>query len=346
MRSDAQQSALTDFIWHMLDRGYQIYLCSSTTRAGGAEALAGESFAHPQLTWLHGEMPPTQPVIARYPALVAGTTVWLGDDPRVLRWVREFGLAYVSLLNKTASFAENLHLSSWGELGALLDPTALAVRQVAEAIAELRRTRPKGAIVVGIGGPAESGYERFAMELKRSLEAPGALMVDLLDVSCFLSGTLDEGSARDDAAFIFPVTPGDAWLLRHVMQPLATGEELYVEKAPDVVPNEFRNHFPLYLSTDSVVLVLGETVFQRSLRETMHLGILVEVSPEETARRLYEIPEGEEIDKRFIQQYLDHDGRLYQRYLTHNQVVANADIHISADSPRKFVLLPMAGATN
>lgn len=346
LQSETQQSALTDFIWHMLDRDYQIYLCSSTTREGGAEALAGESFAHPHLTWLRGEMPPGQPTLGRLPALVAGTTLWISDDPRVLSWVRERGLGYISILNKTASFATDLQLSGWGELADLLDPTAQTVRQVAAAIAELRRSRAVGPIIVGIGGPPESGYERFAMELKRALEAASAPLVDLLDVSSFLNGELEQESARDEPTPSFPVSAGDAWLLKQVLQQLAKGESVHVEIAPDIVPRDFRNHFPLYVSSESVVLVLGETVFQKALRETMHLAILIEVAPEETARRLYEIPDGETFDDRFTQQYLEHDGRRYSEYLSQHQVVAAAEIHISANSPLKFVLRPIDSRLN
>ncbi len=345
-QSHAQQDALSDFIWHMLDKDYQIYLCSSTTREDGEDALAGESFAHPQLTWLHGRMPPGAQLMTRHPALTAATTLWISDDERVQRWVRERGLAFVSVGHKTASFAADFQLAGWGELGALLDPTAQAVRQVAEAIVELRRTRPQGPIIVGIGGPPESGYERFAVELKRELEADSAPLVELLDLSSLLAGAPAEGVVGENPAHSFPATIGEVWWLEYVLQPLAKGGEVYVEKAPQSVPVDFRSHFPLYVHADAVVLMLGETVFQKTLRETMHLAVLVEVTPEETARRLYEIPEGEEFDESFTKQFLEHDGRRYEEYLAQHQVVAEADIRISANSPRKFEVLPLAVVAN
>ncbi len=345
-QSHAQQDALTDFVWHMLERDYQIYLCSSTTKDGGPDELRGQSFAHRGLTWLPGAMPPSKAQLGQFPALAAATTLWISDDTAIESWVRQLGLPFVSLGRGTASFSDRLQLAGWGELAGLLDPTAQTVRQVAEAIAELRRTRPPGPILVGIGGPPASGFESFALELKRTLESGPLTLVDLLDLSGFVSIGKPRSGGQPAAGGGFPRDAGDKWLVERVLHPLAAGEAVYVEQASDVVPEEFRHHFPMYLSPESIVLVLGEAVFQRAIRDLLHLAVLVEVGAAETARRLFEIPDGETFDEAFVEQYLERDGREYNEYLAQNQVIARADLRIDGNSAKRFTTLPVAMGRN
>lgn len=326
------QDAMTDFIWHLLERDYQIYLCSSTTKEGAIDPLAEESFSHTRLVWLHGEMPPSGAQTEEYPQLTATTTLWISDDRRIEAWVRQLALPFVSLGRGEASFSGDLQLGGWGQLAALLDPGARAVRQLADAVLAVRRSRPLGPTLVGIGGPPESGFEKLAIDMKRVLEDGAVPLVDLLDLASFPS----VGEAKPGIAGVFPSDPGEQWFLDGVLAQLANGEAVYVEEAPAVVPTEFRHHFPLYLSRESVVILLGQALFQRAIRDKLHLAVLVEVAPAEIARRLYEIPEGQSFDPDFTQQYLDRDGRGYEEYLSQNQVGTRADIHVDGSSPRWF----------
>ena len=335
MDSHESQDAVTEFVWHMLSRDYQIYLCSSTSNDPNADAFAYEDFAHPHLTWLPGVLPPTREQVEKFPALAAAGTLWITDNVPLQRWVQEGPAAFVSLGAKTASFAESLHIASWGELGNLLDPTTHAARQIADAIAALRSSRP-GAVVVGIGGPPESGIERITLELKRVLEAGIAPLVEVIDVTPLFPDS-------QPAFAVQPTFPADSpaqWLVRSVLEPLAGGKSLLIEKPPAGLPSDLHNIFPLYLSEESVVLLIGENVFHRAIRPHVHLAILIEIAATETARRLYGIPEGEAFDAALIQQYLERDGRAYQEYLKANQVVDAVDIRLDGSSPRRFKVIP------
>jgi len=335
MDSYERQDAVTEFVWHMLARGYQIYLGSSTPKAPNADAFALEDFAHPRLTWVPGVMPPAQEQVTRVPGLAAAGTLWITDDAGVQRWVREGGRSFVSLGSKTASFAESLHIGSWGELGNLLDPTTHAARQIADAIAELQSARP-GPVIVGIGGPPESGIERMTLELKRVLEAGRAPLVELIDVSPLFPDSDPAFASRAS----FPPESGAQWLVKGVLELLAGGKPLLIEKPPAELPSEMHSIFPLYLGEESVLLLIGETVFHRALRTHMHLAILIEVDAAETARRLYGVPEGEAVDASLTGQYLERDGRWYREYLEANQVVEAADIRIDGSSPHSFKVIP------
>jgi hypothetical protein len=336
------QDAMTDFVWNLLERDYQIYLCSSTTKEGGIDPLADNSFAHPRLTWLHGEMTPSSAQTTEYPQLVTPTTLWVSDDRSIETWVRQIGLPFVSVGRGEASFTDDLHLSGWGQLAGLLDPGARALRLLADAVLAIRRSRPSGPTLVGIGGPPESGFERLAVDLKRVLEDSALPLVDLLDLSSFPS----VGEAKLGEPSAFPSDPGERWLLDDVLARLANGETVYIENAQPHVPAEFGHHFPLYLSHESVVIVLGQALFQRAIRDKLHLAVLVEVGASETARRMYGIPEGQTFDPDFTRQYLAKDGQGYEEYLKQNQVVSLADIHVDGNSPRWFDVKPIVRVAN
>jgi hypothetical protein len=335
MESHAAQDAVTEFIWHMLARDYQIYLCTSTTKDPKADAFALEDFAHPLLTWLPGVMPPTAEQVQRRPGLANPKTLWITDDADLQRWVTGQGGAFVSLGGKTASFAESLHLGTWGELGNVLDPTTHAARQIAEAIAALRRSRP-GPVLVGIGGPPESGTERITLELKRELEAGPAPLVEVIDVTPLFPESRPALAVEPN----FPPDSAAQWLVQAVLEPLAGGKPLLIEKPPAGVPSELHNVFPLYISAESVVLLMGENVFHRAIRAHLQLSILIEVAATETARRMFGVPEGEAMDAKFVGQYAERDGRAYQEYLAANQVVEHADVRIDGNSPRRFKVIP------
>ena len=330
------QDAVTDFIWHMVDRDYQIFLCSSKWKEEAAGQFENEDFAHPRLTWLQGDMPPTQQQVKDHPALVAATTLWISDMPAVLQWAAERSALTFSMREKTASFAEAVQVGSWSELANLLDPTTQTARQIADAIAEVRRSQPKMAVLVGLGGPPASGYDRLALEVKRVLEAGADSLVELLDTTPLFP----VGASSPDAAG--PLSPNSPimWWVDTVLRPAANGERVYIEAPPSNVPNDMKDLFPLFVSEESVVLLFGEAVFHRALRPLLDLAVLVEVDPSETARRDYEIPEGEAFDEAMTQQYLEKDGRAYAQYLEANQVVKLADLHVNGNSPRRLVLLP------
>jgi hypothetical protein len=331
MASHTDQDALTDFILYMLERDYQIYLCSSSTQEGEADTLGGSNFQHPRLTWLVGAMPPTQQQLERYPDLGNSRTLWVSDDVRLTLWAQHAGAQWLSLAAGTSSFAETLHLGSWGVLGALLDPTARAVRLLVEAVLSVRVSRPKGAVIVGLGGPPGSEFHQIALDLKRALEAQGFPLVEAMDLTPLLEAQLTPPRSLDEV-------PAGGWLLRNVFEMAYQGKGVFIERAPEEFKKQVGELFPLYINEESIVLVLGETVFQRPLRDRMHLSLLIEVSPEETARRLYEIPAGEPLDPAFVAQYLERDGRLYAEYLKTNNVVERADVRINGSSAKRIVV--------
>jgi hypothetical protein len=85
------------------------------------------------------------------------------------------------------------------------------------------------------------------------------------------------------------------------------------------------------LSEESIVLVLGELLFAPPVRERLDVPILLEVSPRETTRRLYEIAAGEAFDAKFIRQYLAGQGGRYRDYLERNQVLQRSTLSIDAN---------------
>jgi hypothetical protein len=333
-QSYERQDDLSEFIWHLLERHYRIYLFSSEKD----DDLGGEDFAHPGVVFLREEMPPSQALLEAHPELLTPETLWITDDAQLQHWIHAAGLSFMHLKRHKQPPPGGQHLKRISELGALLHPTALLLRDLATMVDDVRRFRPTGALLVGIGGPPRSGFQQFALDLRTHLQEGGHELVELLDLSSLLRSTevlLDAGEPRGS-----PWVSAEAgrWLREAVLRPLRAGEAVYVEAKPAPLPADFEAHFPLYISEASVVLLFAEHAFTQEVAEALDLSILLEVSPAETTRRLYEIPADERFDSKFTEQYLAREGRIYQDYLDRNRVRERASIRIDANREGAFCL--------
>jgi len=332
------QEALTDLVLHLLERGYQIFLGVTTDPS----LLQVEDFAQPGITYLRERLPPSAALLAQHAALREPTTLWITDDAPLQGWIRQEGLPFAFPALREVSFAPDFAFNGYGDLAAMLDPTVNTLRDISQFIMERRLAKLSGALLVGIGGPPESGFQRFMVQLKPQLESDGAALVDFLDLTAFLRSSDDKpapggnGLWRDAAA--------GQWLLDTVLSPLATGGRVYVERRPAPAPKDFDAHFPLFLSEESIVLVMGEMLFAPPIRDMLDVSILLEVSARETTRRLYEIPAGEDFPAKFLEQYLAGQGGRYRDYLERHQVVQRSTLGIDANRPLAFTIRPRANA--
>ena len=333
-RSEADQDAVGDFILHLLERGYQIFLCSTTA----AEQFRAETYAQPGLRFLTDALPPSQDLLSREPALIASDTLWVTDDGALKEWARNTGLAHVFPGEKSASFAPGLPVGSLQELAALLDPTAATLREAAHLIAQAREKRPKGALLVGVGGPPGSDFQRFAVALQRELEAGLAPLVQLIDLASLMVTTGDMTQTSSDAPWRDPRTRD--WFMEAVISRLLAEERVYFERLPLQAPRDFEPHIPLFIAEETIVLLLGEMPFVPPLRDKLDALVLLEVSPRESARRLFELPEGETVDPKFTAQYLAAEGKHYKTYLETHHVREAATVRIDANRPHAFFLSP------
>lgn len=333
-RSHDRQDELSEFIWHLLQRHYQMYLFS--TERG--DDLAREDFAHPRLAFLREEMPPSRALVEAHPQLVARETLWISDDEQLQRWIRDSGLPFMHLEHDGQAHPGGQHLPHLSELSALLDPSGLLLRDVTRMVDDLRRFRPQGALLVGLGGPPLSGYQQFALDLRARLQDAGHPLVELMDLSTLQRSAESLLEQGDAAASPWVDAAAGRWVRNVVLEPLRAGQAVYVESPPAELPADFGAHFPLYVSEESVLLLFSELLFTQDLADLLDLSILLEVSPEETARRLYEIPEGERFDPKFTQQYLQRDGRIYEDYLRQNRVRERASIRVDANREGAFFL--------
>ena len=328
-----RQDNLSEFIWHLLERHYRIYLFSSDKD----EDLAGEDFAHNRLVFLREEMPPSQALLEAHPELLKPATLWITDDPQLQRWIHEAGLAFMHLEHGKQSLPGGQHLVRLSELSALLQPTTLLLRDLTVMVDDVRRFRPQGALLVGVGGPPRSGFQQFAVDLRTHLQDSGHELVELLDLSSLMHSTealLERGGSGS------PWVSAEAgrWLREAVLAPLRAGKAVYVEHKPDALPADFGPHFPLYISEASVLLIFAEQALTQDVAEALDISILLEVSADETTRRLYEIPPDERFDPKFTNQYLTREGRIYQEYLDRNHVRERASIRIDANREGAFFL--------
>jgi hypothetical protein len=342
-RSRDVQEALTDLVLHLLERGYQIFLCVTTDPS----MLQVEDFEQPGITYLREPLPPSAVLLAKHPALRAPTTLWITDDAGLQGWIQQAGLPFAFPAQRLVSFALDAAPAGYSDLAALLDPTANTLRDISRFIIERRAAKPKGALLVGIGGPPESGFQRFTVQLKPQLESDGAPLVEFLDLTPFLRSSEDEtppGPSGGERHGIWKDGSSGQWLMDTILKPLMAGGRVYFERRPKEAPKDFDAHFPLFLSEESIVLVMGEMLFAPPVRDALDVSILLEVSPAETTRRLYELPPGETFHPKFLAQYLAGQGGRYRDYLERFQVLRHSTLGIDANRPLALTICPRANA--
>ena len=330
---DLQEQA-AELILRLLSQNYQIYLFTSIPK----RPIALEDFDHPRLEFLREPMPPAPELAARLTDLVAPTNLWVTDDPDVERWLIEADLPLATRQPAPMPGGRKvLRYHALGELATALDPNAAVLREVQRLLAELAPGRTAGARLIGIGGPPLSGYQELALALKRHLESVGHALVELLDLSTLMRGSerpTDDAPAGAD----WRTDEAGAWIVG-LLGSIKSGEPAYVETLPPGVPEDFAPHLPLYLSPQSVVLAFAEMPFAPPLMGLFDLTVLLETSPQETTRRIYEIDE-QSFDGKFTEQYLSHEGRAYQRYLEAHAVRTRVTLRVDANRPGAFLLLP------
>jgi hypothetical protein len=338
-RSYEWQDEVSEFIWHLLSRHYRIYLFSSNSE----DTLADEDFSHPRLSILREEMPPSRAVLEAHPELRQPETLWITDDPALQDWIRAAELPFIHLRHHEQALAGGQQVTHLAELGALLHPTALLLRDFTALVDDLRRFRPQGALLVGIGGPPRSGFQQFALDLRAHLQDAGHELVDLMDLSTLMRSTESLLEAPDSLHQVWVSAEAERWLREDVLEPLRSGAAVYLERPPPTLPADFGAHFPFYVSNASVLLLFGELLFTQGVADRLDLSILLEVSPEETTRRLYEIPAGETFDSKFSEQYMSREGAIYKAYLERNGVRERASLRIDANREGAFFLDERAG---
>ena len=324
------QDQAAEVISWLLSQNYQIYLFSSNQK----QTLTSEDFSYPDLEFVTLPLPPVAPGAQRYAPLVNPTNLWVTDDPEMTRWAAEMGLPLATRRAPPALGTKNvLRIGSLADLTVSLDPTAPVMREIERA---LRAGTRSGAAVIGLGGPPLSGYQELALRLKRHLEGAGFPLVELLDLSSLLRvAEAEPGSAGGNSAW--RSEPIGEWVMDRLLGPAKAGGQVYVETLPEGIPEDFSPHLPLFLSEESVVLAFAGMPFVPPLADLFDVSVLLETAPQETTRRIYEM-DAAEFEQRFIDQYLEHEGKAYQRYLDAHAVPARAQVRVDANTPGRFAL--------
>lgn len=327
--SRAKQEELAEVVWSLLENDYRIFLFSSNDE----EDLRREDFPHSRLSFLPHPMPPGEVLAREIPGLAAPETLWVTEAPPLQEWLNRQNQKLAHAKGGKGFGDRGLRIGSLRDLSILFEPIARVLHEVSDEIARRLGKRESGATLVGVGGPPMSGFQRFAVNLRTQLQSTGFPLVDLLDLSPFIPGG---STAPAPEAESWTETPAGAWLLREVLSPLKAGRPVFIESLPPEVPADFEAHLPLFLSEKSLVLVLGERVFVPPVSETLVMRILLEVSPRETARRMYEIPEAQPFEDKFVAQYLAREGANYKRYLEAFPVAETATIRLSAEKENRL----------
>lgn len=331
--SYARQDEITNLAWFLLDSNYQIYLFSSNQK----EDLTGEKFQHPRLQFMPQPMPPVTGAAQLEPLLLTGNTLWVSDSPDMHSWFEAHDLKFAYSRSNKAFGSRGLRIGSLGDLVALFNTRAQVLREVGAEIVRRRNLKGGGPYLVGVAGPPLSQYQQFTVDLKGVLEALDCPVVDLLEMSSLLWSSEGQGDPLS-AQGPWRTEAACHWFSEEILRPLHQGNRVFLETLPDGVPRDFEVHLPLFLSEDSVVLLLGTMILIPAITEKLDSSVLLEVSIQETTRRVYEIPASETFDEKFLTQYLAHEGGRYKSYMEAHKVKQNATLRVNAERPHALVL--------
>jgi hypothetical protein len=84
-----------------------------------------------------------------------------------------------------------------------------------------------------------------------------------------------------------------------------------------------------------VLIAFGEMPFREPLDGRFDVRVLLEVDARETTRRICELGE-EHFDDAFTEQFVQHDGRVYEAYLKENRVRERSSVIVDASTPGQF----------
>ena len=328
------QDEITDLIGILLSRGYKVYLFST----GNSEKLLKEDFSYPNLVFLTSEMPPARLDLESHPELLDEATLWFTDDPTLQRWIAECGMRQVNLSEPPTAFGGAMRIGKISELGILLDPTSILLGEIVRVVDDFSENREQSPLIIGVGGPPLSEYQKFSLDLKFHLQDAEHDLVELLDLTHLMNTTEEIHSSGSPPKSPWVNLEAGQWVFREIFRPLRSGSQVYIENVPEGFPEEFSNNLPLYISQKSVLIVFAELLFIPAVSEILDIAVLLEVSPEETTRRLFEIPTSEQIDPKFTRQYLKREGSVYRQYLRENRVEEQATLRVNANKGLAFFL--------
>ena len=337
--SRARQKEITQLVWFLLDSNYQIFLISTNRN----QDLSRENFQHPRLEFLRGAIPPTDEMEKAHPELKSGRILWVTDDPKLQNWLKAEKLKFAYRTARKSFGEHGTRIGSLADLAGLFDGSARVLGEVGGEILRRRGKNRAAPFLVGIGGPPMCGLPQFVVDLKGTLESLGWPVVDLMDMSSLLRRTDTEEPADGNGAPWRGEATRD-WFMRDILEPLHEGSRVFVESLPEGVPREFEAHLPLFVSEESVLLIIGEMLLIPDITRVLDVSILLEVSVRETTRRLYDIPESEAFEEKFVTQYLAHEGGVYRAYLEAHEVAENATVRVGAERVGSLSLNNIAGA--
>ncbi|MDH4121404.1 MAG: hypothetical protein OEV94_06860 [Deltaproteobacteria bacterium] len=328
----SRQEETSDVILNLLENQYQIFLFSSNEK----QDLSKEHYEHPKLHFLSMSNPPIEALIKEWPALVSPHTLWVSESKDWQRWIGEKGLVLAAQTIHGSPEGLVFRFTRLGELALWLDPTLAAERALAEEMLAWKSQNPGKFMMVGIGGPPLSLYQQLSLGVIHQIERSSEYLVESLNLDPLLIGTA-EPKPNTPTGWLNPAY--ETWFSKSVWEPLTAGKEVFIERFPEDFPPEIQDQAPLFLTPDSLVIATGEMMFFEPFRSRLALGYLVEVTPKETTRRLFELGEDGTFDETFVQQYMTHEGARYQAYMEKERVKSWASRRVSGEHPGVFRLI-------
>lgn len=328
------QDEITDVIGILLSRGYKVYLFST----GNSENLLKEDFSYPNLVFLTSEMPPAKVDLESYPELLDEATLWFTDHPELQRWIAECGMRQVNMNEPLSTSKGAIRIGKISELGILLDPTSILLGDIVRVVDDFSENREQSPLLIGVGGPPLCEYQKFSLDLKYHLQDAEHDLVELLNLTHLMKTTEEILSSGSPPMSPWVNLEAGQWVFQEIIHPLRSGSQVYIEKVPEGFPTEFSDNFPVFISQNSVLIIFAELLFIPAISEILDIAVLLELSPEENTRRLFEIPTSEQFDPKFTKQYLKREGRVYRQYLRENRVEEQATLRVNANKGLAFFL--------
>lgn len=215
-----------------------------------------------------------------------------------------------------------------------MDPLELA-KELATELDALDRRRPS---TVAIDGPDGSGTAVVADRLAAAIRTRGRTVVRLHSHEFLRPRRIRDRRGNDSPEGFLEDTVDVAAIRQLVLEPLARGERRIIPKIHDPGPDApVDPHFE-EVPDDAVVIMEGQLLLRKGIREDWSLRVELTISEEERLRRVgqglpaSQVPaEGAESDRNHRR------ARGFALYLERDDPVAAADIVIDTTNPERPV---------
>ena len=300
--TDAKMDKYVDVILDLLNKGYRV----DAITTNNDDDLSEEYFSHPKFKIFEKPILNLKDKEKELFHFLTPTALWVTNSKPLIKWLGEKEQPFCMEGRKSPKENNGISVLSFLELRNIFDPSGLAIQTIIEDILEQWKNLGKKRMLIGIGNPPCGGMETLVDKIIMGLEGSGVSLVEKFNVDLVLPTAADiiEGNVQAQEK----KEKGLQWLNERLLEPFGSEDEIIIN-----VDGTGEND--IYISPQSFLILQGERLFTDELLNKFDYKILLDISPLEITRRLYEIDSDMKFTDTLVEQYLEKEGSEYNKYL-------------------------------